>query len=62
MKSMQTIKRKTIIIIIFYSGMGYIIGSNVAKAFHDWKYALRVSVKIFVINISILFYVVIRGC
>ena len=27
----------------FFSGLGYIVGANVAAAFHAWQYALRVS-------------------
>ncbi|KAJ8312868.1 hypothetical protein KUTeg_010241 [Tegillarca granosa] len=40
---------RTRMLMIFYfaipvgSGLGYIIGSNVAKAFHDWKFALRIT-------------------
>ena len=26
-----------------FSGLGYIVGANVAEAFHAWQFALRVS-------------------
>lgn len=32
-----------IIVYSVFSGLGYIVGSRVAEAFDDWRWALRVS-------------------
>ncbi len=40
------------------SGMGYIVGSNVAEAFNDWKWALRVTPPLGFICVVLLLFVV----
>lgn len=40
------------------SGMGYIVGSNVAEAFGDWKWALRVTPPLGFICVLVLIFVV----
>ena len=32
------------IVIFFFSGLGYIVGANVAHALNEWQWALRVTV------------------
>jgi MFS family permease len=40
------------------SGMGYIVGSNVANYFDDWKWALRVTPPLGFISVILLIFVV----
>ena len=40
------------------SGMGYIVGSNVADAFDDWKWALRVTPPLGFVSVILLMFVV----
>lgn len=59
-----TSEARTKMLGIFYlavpvgSGMGYIVGSNVANAFDDWKWALRVTPPLGFLCVILLIFVV----
>lgn len=56
--------QRTIALAIFYfaipvgSGMGYIVGANVAKAFGDWAWALRVTPPLGIVCCLLIMFVV----
>ncbi len=59
-----TDQRRTTMLAIFYlatpvgSGLGYIVGSNIAAAFNDWRWALRFTPPLgFVCVILLIFFV-----
>jgi MFS family permease len=59
-----TNEMRTKMLAVFYlavpvgSGMGYIVGSNVAEVFGDWKWALRVTPPLGFICVLVLIFVV----
>lgn len=59
-----TNEMRTKMLAVFYlavpvgSGMGYIVGSNVAQAFNDWRWALRVTPPLGFISVLLLIFVV----
>ena len=40
------------------SGLGYIVGSNIAKAFNDWRWALRFTPPVGLICVFLLIFFV----
>ena len=59
-----TNEARTKILAIFYlatpvgSGLGYIVGSNVAAAFGDWRWALRMTPPLGLLCVLLLIFVV----
>ena len=59
-----TAETRTKMLAVFYlavpvgSGMGYIVGSNVAEVFKSWKWALRVTPPLGFICVLLLIFVV----
>ena len=56
-------KRSTVLAIFYFaipvgSGMGYIVGANVAKAFGDWAWALRVTPPLGIVCCLLIVFVV----